>query len=486
MKVLSGLIYHESNTFNPLPTGVEQFAVLEGEESLRRVASTGVFEAAGIEVIPTVYSMALSSGVVEKEVYETFKHKLLKAAENEPDIDGVWLHLHGAMIVEDVGSAEVDLLQSLRAEIGEDVPIAVTLDPHGNITPELCRLADVIRAYRTIPHVDQPEIEARTARQLVRLMGKKPGKIAYAPVPLVLSGEEALSDDEPLRTILAELDRVETLPGILDASFFVGFAWADVPWNSASVLVVPEGEDGEEKAQAAAEELSKFIMDRADQFKFRMPLLSVGQTIERIRDTEPKAGGSDGEGPRFQPLIVADSGDNTTGGAVGANTELLERILEANPRARVCVTTVFDRNAAAKVSEYSVGDAIELEVGLDLSPASSPVTVSGTVAAKGELLGYMASENDPVGRALTVRSGNVDVVVTDISGSFVTPNHFTRAGLNIDDYDVVVLKQGYLFPKLEPHRGDYFMSLTQGATHQIIRDLEYLNTDLPARSREGH
>src|SRR5699024_7844848 len=145
---------------------------------------------------------------------------------------------------------------------------------------------------------------------------------------LVLSGEQALSSDEPLRSIQAELDRVESLPGILDASFFVGFAWADVSWNTASVVVVPEEAKYTEMANLEAKRLSEYVMERSDDFKFRMPLLSIEETVERLQRNGDRQ------------LFVADSGDNTTGGAHGANTILLDKLV-ANPppQKKICVST---------------------------------------------------------------------------------------------------------------------------------------------------
>lgn len=118
MKILSGLIYHESNTFNPFLTGIDQFVVREGDEILDRFASTEVFRQAGAEVVPSVYATAFSSGPVTREAYEEIKGRLLRAVERHPDVDGIWLHLHGAMLVDGIGAAEVDILQAVRDRVG--------------------------------------------------------------------------------------------------------------------------------------------------------------------------------------------------------------------------------------------------------------------------------------------------------------------------------------------------------------------------------
>lgn len=470
MKIISGLIYHESNTFNPLPTGAEQFVVLRGQESLERVASTKVFEDQGIEVVPSIYAMALSSGVVERDVYEGYKNELLKVIADNPDLDAIWLHLHGAMIVAEIGCAEVDLLQAIRDRVGKTIPIALALDPHGNITKELTELATIIRAYRTIPHIDQREVEARTAEELVRILQKKPGEIGYSQIPIALSGEMALSDRHPLNGIIQQLDQFEQIPGILDASFFVGFAWADVSWNSASVLIVPESDEFSHLAQELADQLANTVLETANQFEFQMPVLSIDKTLEYLRQETKK------------PLFISDSGDNTTGGAVGANTVLLRALMQEEFDGRILITTMFDPCAAKALSGAEVGDTVQVSIGMNLTPDSAPVEIQGILKAKGNLLGYMSSESDVVGQTYTVQHRELDVVVTNISGSFVSPDHFAAAGLHIDDYDVIVLKQGYLFPKLASVAGDYFMSLTPGGTYQLLQELEYKNTEIPSKN----
>jgi len=476
MKILSGLIYHESNTFNPMITGREQFVVVEGEELLDRLASTEVFRAAGAQIVPAVYAMALSSGVVEEQVYQDFKGRLLAALDEHPDVDGIWLHLHGAMTVEGVGAAEDDLLEAIRARVGRSLPISLTLDPHGNISPKVAELSTVLRGYRTIPHIDQPEIERRTAQHLVDIIRGKfnAGAIAHRLVPFALSGEKALSEQSPLRQIIEALDEVEAIPGILDATFFVGFAWADVPQNSASVVVVPKGEEYRALAEEQAQRLADYILEQYPKFDFQSPTLPVDEAVAAIHEWQST------------PVVVSDSGDNTTGGAAGFSTVLLRELLAQQPERPVCLTTVFDPAAVRALAPAEIGDHVSVRVGMAMTDYSQPVVVEGVLKAKGDLLGYMSSEKDKVGNAYTVAVGNLDIVLTDISGSFVTLNHFRAAGLRPEDYEAVVLKQGYMFPEIAEFAGSHVLALTPGGTYQLIENLPFQNVNerVYARARK--
>lgn len=77
MKIVVGCLYHETNTFNPFPTTKDDFVVVEGEDVLKRLASTEVITERGAKVIPSIYATALSSGIVTKETYRFFADKIL-------------------------------------------------------------------------------------------------------------------------------------------------------------------------------------------------------------------------------------------------------------------------------------------------------------------------------------------------------------------------------------------------------------------------
>lgn len=470
MKILSGLVYHESNTFNPFLTGLDQFVVREGEEILDRFASTPVLHEAGATIVPSVYATAFSSGIVSREAYEDIKARLLRAVEDNLDVDGIWLHLHGAMLIEEIGSAEIDILSALRERVGDEVPISVAMDPHGNIDPRVPELATVLRSYRTIPHVDQPEIERRTAQHLVSIVRGEVGSgaVAHSAVPFVISGDIPLTSQSPLNEILAKLDEAEAIPGILDASYYVGFAWADVTQCRGSVVVVPEGPEHASLAQETADSIRDYVVSRFPEFRFTTPTLGVAETVAAFDDVAQR------------PLVVSDSGDNTTGGGVGYSTVVLKEVLEAEPSDKVCVSTIWEPGAMAELASREVGEEVEIAIGMDHDEVSRPVTVRGTIKAKGDLLGYMSSVNDRIGATCTISVGNVDIVLTDQPGSFVTLNHFRSAGLDARDYDVIIVKQGYMFPEIAELAGEHIMCISPGATYQFIENLAYTKVDRSA------
>ena len=69
---------------------------------------------------------------------------------------------------------------------GPSVPIAISLDYHSNVTPEMVEHTDSLVAYRTYPHVDRPETGQFAARAMsapARARPPRRARAAQAAVP---------------------------------------------------------------------------------------------------------------------------------------------------------------------------------------------------------------------------------------------------------------------------------------------------------------
>ena len=80
-----------------------------------------------------------------------------------------------------------------------------------------------------------------------------------------------------------------------------------------------------------------------------------------------------------------------------------------------------------------------------------------------------------MGRAYTVRLRDypIDVVVAEHAVSFAEEQQYNNAGINWDEHDVTIVKQGYLYPDLKARAKYYVMALTDGATNQRTERLNY-------------
>lgn len=471
MSVLLGMFYLECNTFNPYMTGKDQFTFFAGKESLEFLHVTDLFEAAGIRVVPSIMASALPAGPLKEADYWYFANQILDAARKEGNqLQGIWLHLHGALEVENIGSGELELLKSLREIVGERIPIAITVDAHANHNGDISRHADIIRGYHTIPHHDQPDVERKTASALIDLI--KSGcrtKTALITLPMVLVGEKALTNLEPLKSLMEISEQYEKMPEIAAASVYIGDSWCDSPNTHLSVSVTPKRLENYPLAVRLCAALAQKVFDARWEFDFEIPVMTPEEAINAAFDSDAA------------PVFVSDTGDNTTGGAVGDSTEMLWYFSQyRRPGKRVLITTIYDPSAYARCCKKRVGETVNLMVGRGESETSRPFLVNGTVHSFGWVLGYLNCQAEPSGQCVTIRTDFADIMISNVPGSFISPAHFQAGKTPISEYDIIVIKQGYLFSELRPIAKRFLMAITKGTSYHFIEELEYKRINRPA------
>jgi hypothetical protein len=136
-KIVIGSLRQETNSFSPVITYEKDFLVCRGRDVLQQTPVSRILEEAGFEVVPTLWAYAIPSGKVDKKAYCRFKEIIMNAIPKDGSVAGVWLYLHGAMNVTEIGSGEGPLVEEVRRLVGPKVPIAVALDfpgyPIGNV-----------------------------------------------------------------------------------------------------------------------------------------------------------------------------------------------------------------------------------------------------------------------------------------------------------------------------------------------------------------
>ena len=159
-------------------------------------------------MIPAVYASAGASGVVTRSTFDYIESLFLDAVRQHlHELDGIYLHLHGASEVEEIGSGDHHILLSIRKLVGPYLPIAVACDPHGNLCQEYVENCTILRSYRESPHTDADETKRKVAQLLCDLLKKRQNIHAvYRKLPLILGGEQSVSLDEPVRTINQFMD----------------------------------------------------------------------------------------------------------------------------------------------------------------------------------------------------------------------------------------------------------------------------------------
>ena len=152
-----------------------------------------------------------SSGVMKYNCFRYIETRILECVkEHLCDLDGLYLHFHGASFIENIGSGDFHLLREIRKITGPYLPIVVSCDPHGNLCKEYVENTQLIRSYRHSPHTDVRETNEFVLSQLSDLI-RHPQHIhsIYRKLPLILGGEQSVSADEPVRTINQFLEEMQ-------------------------------------------------------------------------------------------------------------------------------------------------------------------------------------------------------------------------------------------------------------------------------------
>jgi len=233
-------------------------------------------------------------------------------------------------------------------------------------------------------------------------------------------------------------------------------------------LIIPQSEEYQELAEDIAVEFADYVYSLRNEFIFHQLTLDPEEALDRAIREDKK------------PIFITDSGDNTTGGAPGITTLLLQMLMKKDIKdKKIAVAAILDKGAHDKLLKQEIGKKVTVEVGVNYNEDSAPVKLEGILKAKGDLLGYYSAKEDIAGSVCTVSVGNIDVVVADHGDSFTTINHFTKAGLDINDYDIIIVKQGYLFVDLNAIADLHIMAMTPGACNLIVEEMEFNNLIRP-------
>jgi microcystin degradation protein MlrC len=427
MRIAVGGIHTECSTYSPVLMGEQDFRVFRGAELLEAEYFNFLGEG-GAEVLPLLHARAVP----------------------------LYLAMHGAMNVEGMDDAEGDWISSARAVVGPDVVVSASYDLHGNVSQTIIDQLDIFAGYRTAPHIDVRETMVRAWTMLLKALktGEKPG-VAWAKIPVLLPGEKTSTEDEPTKSLYAVLPDHDARPGIWDANFMIGYVWADEPRATACAVVT--GTD-KAAAQAVAIEIAQSYWNARQDFRFG----PMTKPLEAILDIA--------ENTATRPIILADSGDNPTGGGVGDRADVLVALIARNWQDAL-LGGITDRPAVEACFAAGEGATLSLKIGGSLDPQSPSVTVEARVV---KLDDPGAADQ----RQAVVAIGGITVILAARRRPYHMISDFTRLGFNPKEVRLLVVKSGYLSPELAPIANPNLMALTEGVINQDIENL-------PNRRRDG-
>ena len=415
-RAVVAMMEHETNTFSPVPTPLTRFGspdVPRDAEVYRLFKGTGtglgafldIADEAGMEIVTPIAGNAAPSGHVEAPAYTVMCDAICEAVAAGCDV--CFLDLHGAMVAESTDDGEGSLLKRIR-RIAPDLPIAISLDLHANITPEIVENCTVLVGYKTYPHLDMYEAGAHAGRIMVKaLEGEVNPVMAWGQRPILAQTLRMGHDDEPMGPMIA-MARHEEEAGLLAASVFGGFPLADFSNAGLSVVTVADGDRG--AAEAAAERLLAEAWRRKEEWLFDAEPLE--DTIARARELP------DG------PVILLDHADNSASGGTQDTVAVLKEVMRQGLE-DVAMFGICDPETIEAMTAAGVGNEVTVELGgkvdmPEIGRKGEPLRVTGKVRSltDGDFIVTV-----PMGRGTTMSMGRSGVLEVGNVQIVVISNH---------------------------------------------------------------
>ena len=455
MRVFSGGIATETNTFAPMPTGMATFQdrgyFPAGTHPDRMFYFGGPLWAArlrgkdrGWELVEGLVAGAQPSGITTRATYEALREELLADLRRALPVDMVLLGLHGAMVAEGYDDCEGDLLQRVRAIVGPDVVVGAELDPHNHLTPAMVDNADLLIAYKEYPHTDVLE----RALELVDLCEATAQK-RVKPTVAVVDCEMIVTvhtSREPARSFVDRIQAMEGKNGVLSISVTHGFAWGDVPEMGTKVFVYTDGDAA--KAQALARTLADELIGLRQQLE--VPYPGIDEALDRALAFD---GG---------PVVISDGADNPGGGAASDATFVLQRLLERGIT-NVAIGPFWDPVAARIAIEAGEGARLGLRIGGKVSPLSGqPLDLECTVKAVRPEHTQTGLSNTltAMGASALVESAGIEILLCSLRNQAMGTDLFTGIGCDLAAKKLIVVKSSQHF----------YASFSRIARHVVYAD----------------
>lgn len=440
-------IQQESNALSPVTTTLEDFTRAhhvsgpellaacqpgqrEVEGFLKNAELSGFVKAVQargdtFELVPLFSAWAITGGPLALDAFETLRQRLLDQLRDAGPLDGFFLAMHGGLCVRDLDDPEGRLLEDVRELLGPDVPIAVTMDLHANLTPRKVDGNTLICAYRTNPHRDHARVGRRAGEILCRtVLGEVEPVTTWRTLPLVLGGGTTMDFLRPMRPLYRWMRRQERDPRVLYISLFNCHLWLDHAELGWSAHVITDGDP--ELADRLAEDLADLAWGVRHQQPPEFP--DASEAIHEAREARLLR--------RLGTVCMSDASDMVGAGGTGENTALLRAFLDEGADLKVLLP-LTEPAAVATLAGRSPGDPVQLEVGGRLDPErNAPVAIDGVFLGLHETRAF--------GRIAVVEQGNLTLVMTEAPALVMQPRFYTELGLSPWSADVVVVKS--LFP----------------------------------------
>jgi microcystin degradation protein MlrC len=475
-------LMQETNTFSPIPTTVavfDSYFIHRGDELFTGYGAARVevpaimatLRAAGHEPVPLIAAYAAAAGTVTRAAFDALVGEMEERLRAAGPVDGLILALHGALVVEDQPDGDGEVIARMRAILPEDVPIGVSLDLHGHITPLKLQANTFHVGYREYPHIDIYETGERTAALMVEVLaGRRRPVMALAKAPVLVPAVCGRTTDGPLAAVAQAARAAEASGEVLHASIFPVQPWIDVPDLGFAALVCAEDAV---TAQAVADRLAAMVWELRNDFELGLTPLH-----------EVIAAGLTSPGM----TLVSDTGDAPTGGSAADSAAVLRGLLAggADRSDRLSLLTLCDPAGAAAAHGAGVGAMITLSVGHAFSiKDGDPVSITARVlsVSDGAYVMRDAGANGlriEMGPTAVLGIGGIRLLLRSRPSMEWDTGMYLSQGLDPATAALVFVKSPSHFRvAFGPYAARILLADTPGPTRADVRKLPYVRVTRP-------
>lgn len=480
-KVLVCGFVQESNSFNPVLTGLDvfkEYEMYEGGEVPKKElcipAANGMiefFREKDLDICCGAVMKSPSAGPIDQGVAEFFLSLTLQHIRNADRLDGVAVALHGATVSDKLDDVCGYILERIRKEVGDDIPIAASFDLHGNMTEKIMRNADYVCGFQEYPHIDQRETGMRAAKVLFEHINGRIGKTVRVTMPMIEPPHGYNTTSGSLEKLKKKAKSMIQSGYITDYTIFEVQPWLDIPDLQSSVIVIA---DDEERAKNVAIELAKENV-----------ALCYELIGERLFDVDEVINlallNKDGK-----PVILVDSSDSPNAGANGDSAYVIEKLLPYSKKLKAAVA-VTDVAAVEKAFSLGVGAVADFTLGASLAPElSTPVKVKKAQVVSlhdGKFLMYgpQAKGTDCfVGKTAVLRVDKLLIHVSSCGKMEGDINFYKSFGIDPMQCELVSVKACTSFRAgYEPIASQICNTATPGAAGTNLLEMPFKNIKRP-------
>ena len=461
MRIAIAGFQHETNTFAPKPTKYDDFVMtdswpgmLHGDMVMSETRGmnlpiTGAINSAEaftdhhqdrgqdrcIDLIPLLWCSAEPGGYVSDDAFDRIASMICDSILASGQIDGIYLDLHGAMVTASHFDGEGELLRRIRAVIGDNIPIAVSLDLHANVTHEMVNYANLITIYRTYPHLDMAATGGRAMDGLLDILSDAEISHAFRQIPFLIPLPAQYTGADPCLSIYKHMSQISSDRGAF-VEWAMGFSASDIPDCGPSVLAYAPSS---ERADAMVADICDRIMAAEADFD---PMLIDPEPAGQI------ALNSSSDNPGAKPVVLADVQDTPGAGGSGDTAGLLKALYHAGAEGAVC-GIISDPDFTQMAHQAGIWAHIKAGLGgksgvADDTPFEAEFIIhalhDGIFTYTGEMYGGGIAEIGDSCLVSPVGAADIKIVVSTYRTQCLDQCFFTSFGIDLTATRIIALK----------------------------------------------